>query len=177
MRRGIGARAALVLLAAAAPACAGGALEAPDDGAAERAYEAAVRAAPGSRAPDDGGAPEAAAEGGAGAAQEACGDDGDCGYDPASDRCGSDPRFNRQAPIVDQGIVCYCEAGACATLRVRPVPCERDRDCAVGADPRPHPVRATRERPHERGFPCRDFTLSTTCERTNICTLRRHACP
>ncbi|WP_437673469.1 hypothetical protein [Sorangium sp. So ce131] len=107
----------------------------------------------------------------------ACAGDADCGYDPANERCGSDPRLNRQPPLTDQGIVCYCEAGACALLRVVPVPCEGDHSCAVAHEPRPHPVRATRERPHEKGRPCRDFTLSTTCERTNICTLRRHVCP
>ncbi|WP_438015997.1 hypothetical protein WMF18_34900 [Sorangium sp. So ce315] len=107
----------------------------------------------------------------------ACTDDAGCGYDPATERCGADPRLNRQPPLTDQGIVCYCDAGACALHRVLPVPCEGDSDCAVANEPRPHPVRATRERPHEKGRPCRDFTLSTTCERTNICTLRRHACP
>ncbi|XXX75181.1 hypothetical protein WMF30_46785 [Sorangium sp. So ce134] len=107
----------------------------------------------------------------------ACASDADCGYDPASERCGADPRLNRQPPVTDQGIVCYCDAGACALLRVLPVPCEGDNDCAVAHAPRPHPVRATPERPHEKGRPCRDLTLSTTCERTNICTLRRHACP
>ncbi|WP_129579480.1 MULTISPECIES: hypothetical protein [Sorangium] len=107
----------------------------------------------------------------------ACEVDADCGYDPASERCGADPRLNRQPPVTDQGIVCYCDAAACALLRVLPVPCEGDHDCAVAHEPRPHPVRATRERPHERGRPCRDLTMSTTCERTNICTLRRHACP
>ncbi|WP_437286530.1 hypothetical protein [Sorangium sp. So ce406] len=107
----------------------------------------------------------------------ACANDAGCGYDPASERCGGDPRLNRQPPVTDQGIVCYCDAGACAMLRVLPVPCEGDHDCAVAHEPRPHPVRATRERPHEKGRPCRDLTLSTTCERTNICTLRRHACP
>ncbi|MGK3999638.1 hypothetical protein [Sorangium sp. So ce1024] len=107
----------------------------------------------------------------------ACTSDAGCGYDPATERCGADPRLNRQPPVTDQGIVCYCDAGACALLRVLPVPCEGDHDCAVAHEPRPHPVRATRERPHEKGRPCRDFTMSTTCERTNICTLRRHACP
>ncbi|WP_437598243.1 hypothetical protein WMF28_36705 [Sorangium sp. So ce590] len=107
----------------------------------------------------------------------ACAGDADCGYDPASERCGADPRLNRQPPVTDQGIVCYCDAGACARLRVLPVPCEGDHDCAVAHEPRAHPVRATRERPHEKGRPCRDLTLSTTCERTNICTLHRHACP
>ncbi|WP_437777773.1 hypothetical protein [Sorangium sp. So ce1097] len=107
----------------------------------------------------------------------ACTDDAGCGYDPATERCGADPRLNRQPPLTDQGVVCYCDAGACALLRVLPVPCEGDSDCAVAHEPRPHPVRATRERPHEKGRPCRDLTLSTTCERTNICTLRRHTCP
>ena len=109
-------------------------------------------------------------------AETSCRDDGDCGYDPAGDRCGSDPRYNRQPPIVDQGIVCYCEESRCTMLRVAPVPCEGDRDCAVRPDPRPHPVRASAARPHEAGKACRDFTLSTTCERTNICTMRRHRC-
>ncbi|MCC6559193.1 MAG: hypothetical protein IT372_40220, partial [Polyangiaceae bacterium] len=108
--------------------------------------------------------------------EASCLDDGDCGYDPAGDRCGSDPRYNRQPPIVDQGIVCYCEESRCAMLRVAPVPCEGDRDCAVRPDPRPHPVRASAARPHEAGRACRDFTLSTTCERTNICTMHRHRC-
>jgi hypothetical protein len=61
-------------------------------------------------------------------------------------------------------------------FRVEPTPCEGDHSCAVRMDPRPHPARATRERPHERGKPCRDYTLKTTCERTNICTLWRLEC-
>ena len=120
--------------------------------------------------------PESATDPAAGEIPVSCQDDADCGYDPVSERCGSDPRYNRQPPIVDQGIVCHCEASRCARMRVLPVPCESDRDCAVRPDPRPHPVRASASRPHERGRPCKDFTLSTTCERTNLCTMRRHRC-
>lgn len=107
-----------------------------------------------------------------------CRSDADCGYDPASNRCGSDPRLNKQPPTVDQGIICYCESAraACEILRVLPVPCEGDHSCAVNLDPRPHPVRATRNRPHERARPCRDLPFTTTCERTNICTLHRVKC-
>ena len=65
---------------------------------------------------------------------------------------------------------------ACEMLAVLPVACEGDRSCAVKLDPRPHPVRATRDRPHERARPCRDLPFSTTCERTNICTLHRVKC-
>jgi hypothetical protein len=108
----------------------------------------------------------------------ACSSDADCGFDPARDRCRNDPRANRQPPLRDQGIVCYCEerARSCSTLRVPPVPCESDASCAVRLSPRPHPVAATVAHPHERGRPCRDFLFSTTCERTNICTMHRHAC-
>jgi hypothetical protein len=106
----------------------------------------------------------------------ACASDADCGYDPASDRCVADPAANRQPPLVDQGVICFCE-GTCAILRVPPVPCESDASCAVRADPRPHPVAASAAHPHERGRACHDFTLSTTCERTNICTMHRHRCP
>jgi hypothetical protein len=107
----------------------------------------------------------------------ACAADADCGYDPLRDRCRADPRANRQPPIVDQGVVCYCEEARCAALRVPPVPCESDASCAVRADPRPHPVAAGAAHPHERGKACRDFVLSTTCERTNLCTLHRLRCP
>jgi hypothetical protein len=107
----------------------------------------------------------------------ACEADADCGYDPAGDRCVADPRANRQPPLVDQGIVCFCDdRGLCATLRVPPVPCESDESCAVRLDPRPHPVAADASHPHERGRACRDFTLATTCERTNICTMHRLSC-
>jgi hypothetical protein len=108
-----------------------------------------------------------------------CSTDADCGYDPAGDRCGTDPRYNRQPPIVDQGILCYCDQAShgCALLKVTPVPCEGDADCAVKHHPRPHPVHVDRDNPRERGRPCVDFAFSTTCERTNICTLHRHECP
>jgi hypothetical protein len=124
-----------------------------------------------------GGAPSPAPPAAAGGF--ACSADTDCGYDPAFDRCGTDPRYNRQPPIVDQGILCYCDppSHACALLKVPPVPCESDADCAVRHSPRPHPVRADRDNPRERGRPCLNLTLSTTCERTNICTLHRHECP
>jgi hypothetical protein len=105
-----------------------------------------------------------------------CAADADCGYDPALDRCAADPRANRQPPLRDQGIICYCGNRACSTLRVAPVPCEFDASCAVRDDPRPHPVAASREHPHERGRPCRDFTIATTCERTNICTMHVLPC-
>jgi len=111
------------------------------------------------------------------AAEPGCAADADCGFDPTGGRCTADPRANRQPPLVDQGIVCYCEAARCATLRVPPVPCESDTSCAVRADPRPHPVAADAAHPHERGRACRDFVFSTTCERTNICTMHRPACP
>src|SRR5262245_55195108 len=106
----------------------------------------------------------------------ACAQDTDCGYDPSRGVCGSDPRYNRQPPLIDQGILCYCEEHRCATLKVPPVPCESDASCAVRADPRPHPVAASADFPHERGKPCQDYRLSTTCERTNICTLHRPTC-
>jgi hypothetical protein len=107
-----------------------------------------------------------------------CSADGECGYDPTSNRCGNDPRFNKQPPVIDQGIICYCDdrARVCQMLRVWPVPCEGDASCAVNLEPRPHPVPATREHPHERGKPCVDFAYSTTCERTNICTMHDLGC-
>jgi hypothetical protein len=115
----------------------------------------------------------------------ACAADEDCGYDPAQGLCRADPRANRQPPLVDQGLVCYCDGARCASLRVPPVPCESDASCAVSEDPRPHPIAADAIHPHERGGssatkspitngtpnPCRDFVFSTTCERTNICTM------
>jgi hypothetical protein len=107
----------------------------------------------------------------------ACAADADCGYDPDGGRCVADPRANRQPPLTDQGLVCYCDAARCATLRVPPVPCESDASCAVRADPRPHPVAASAAYPHERGRPCRDFLIATTCERTNICTMTHLRCP
>lgn len=107
----------------------------------------------------------------------ACASDGDCGYAPEAARCTADPRANRQPPVRDQGIICYCDAASrCATLRVLPVPCESDASCAVRLDPRPHPVAASPAHPHERGRACRDFTLRTTCEHTNICTMDRLTC-
>lgn len=119
-------------------------------------------------------------------AQASCQSDSDCGYDPTSARCGSDPRFNKQPPLVDQGIVCYCDEGsrACSLLRVEPVPCEGEESCAVRLDPRPHPVRATAEHPYRKPARClpprgaqrRAEELFTTCERTNICTLNRREC-
>lgn len=106
----------------------------------------------------------------------ACAGDADCAYDPERDACAVDPRANHQPPLQDQGLVCYCDAARCALLRVPPVPCESDDSCAVRADPRPHPVAASAAHPHERGRACRDFTLSTTCERTNICTMHQLPC-
>lgn len=108
---------------------------------------------------------------------EPCASDGDCGYDPARGICGTDPRYNHQPPLIDQGILCYCEDHRCASLKVPPVPCESDASCAVRPDPRPHPVAASAAFPHERGKRCKDYRISTTCERTNICTMHRHACP
>ena len=109
----------------------------------------------------------------------ACRADSDCGYDPASDACDSDPRSNKQPPLRDQGLLCYCEEAfsQCAILRVPPVPCEGDASCAVSLAPRPHPVAADSAHPHEKGRVCRDFTIATTCERTNICTMNAHDCP
>jgi hypothetical protein len=119
-------------------------------------------------------------------AQAPCRSDDDCGYDPTVGHCGTDPRYNKQPPLLDQGLVCYCqkEESACALLRVEPAPCEGDASCAVRADPRPHPVRATAEHPHEKLAFCRPphgseprrTQLYATCERTNICTLHAREC-
>jgi hypothetical protein len=106
-----------------------------------------------------------------------CAADADCAYDPARDLCLVDPRANHQPPLVDQGLVCYCDGARCAALRVPPVPCESDASCAVRADPRPHPIASDAAHRHERGRPCRDFAFTTTCERTNICTMHRLRCP
>ncbi|MFS8069866.1 MAG: hypothetical protein ACMG6S_26170 [Byssovorax sp.] len=114
-----------------------------------------------------------------GARANACSADTDCGYEPSSDVCDSDPRSNRQPPLRDQGVLCYCDDSArrCAMLRVPPVPCEGDFSCAVSLAPRPHPVAADAAHPHQKGRACRDFKISTTCERTNICTMNVHECP
>ena len=115
-----------------------------------------------------------------------CQSDQDCGYDPTRRTCGADPRFNKQPPLVDQGIVCYCDSvtNACGALRVDPAPCEGDTSCAVRLDPRPHPVRASAAPPHQKPRACRAprpgeprRTLRhVTCERTNICTMHTREC-
>jgi hypothetical protein len=103
--------------------------------------------------------------------QLTCARDEGCAFDPVTGQCGNDPRYNHQPALVDQGLVCYCDAGHCGTLRVWPVPCESDSSCAVSLSPRPHPIAASEETPHERGKRCRDYKYATTCERTNICTM------
>jgi hypothetical protein len=105
--------------------------------------------------------------------------DSDCGYDPRRDRCDNDGRLNQQPPVVDQGVDCYCDdtARVCSRLRVWPVPCEGDESCAVNLTPRPHPVAASVEHPHERGKRCVNGRYRTTCERTNICTMHVLDCP
>lgn len=118
--------------------------------------------------------------------QPPCGSDADCGYDPTTARCGADPRWNKQPPLVDQGLVCYCDTAsrACALLRVEPVPCEAESSCAIRFDPRPHPVRASSAHPYQKprrclppwGTQASAEELFTTCERTNICTLNRRVC-
>lgn len=149
-------------------------------------------------APDAGGSPipadttsrDARADAGADANIDSplppCQSDGDCGYDPTSGECGVDPRWNKQPPLVDQGLVCYCDAPsrACALLRVEPVPCEGEASCALRLDPRPHPVRASATHPYKKPQRCtpprpgapRKTDLYTTCERTNICTMHTREC-
>lgn len=116
----------------------------------------------------------------------ACATDGDCGYDPTRGRCGADPRYNKQPPLVDQGLVCYCDSTSrtCALLRVEPAPCEGDTSCAVRMDPRPHPVHTDAAHPYRkpprcipprRGAPRRAERF-VTCERTNICTMHTREC-
>jgi hypothetical protein len=107
----------------------------------------------------------------ASAFEHACLDDRDCGFDPAVDGCRDDPRANRQPPLRDQGIICWCDerVGRCATLRVPPVPCESEESCAIGWNPRPHPIRSARGRaPIDADS---GNLLRVTCERTNLCTL------
>lgn len=116
----------------------------------------------------------------------ACRTDDDCGYDPVGRRCGADPRFNKQPPLVDQGIVCHCDASTrgCALLKVEPAPCEGDTSCAVRMDPRPHAVRADAAHPYEKPRACRAPRAGgprrteywATCERTNICTMHTREC-
>jgi hypothetical protein len=116
----------------------------------------------------------------AGALDVPCASDEACGFDPGRARCVVDARANRQPEIVDQGILCYCDAGRCATLQVPPVPCESDAACAVAREPRAHPVAADAVHAHGPKNPCREanreIALSAVCEQTNLCTLRRHTC-
>ncbi|MFO0743386.1 MAG: hypothetical protein U0270_46390, partial [Labilithrix sp.] len=81
-----------------------------------------------------------AAPGGSASPKEhsVCRTDADCGYDPTTGRCGADPRLNKQPPLEDQGLICYCDDSArtCALLRVEPVPCEGEPACAIRHDPR-----------------------------------------
>jgi hypothetical protein len=108
-------------------------------------------------------------------AELTCRVDEDCGFDPATGACGNDARFNAQPPIVDQGVLCSCEAARCGTLRVWPTPCESDASCAVALAPRPHPVAASVAEPHARRCVA-GVGYAATCERTNICTMHRGAC-
>jgi len=118
------------------------------------------------------------------AATAPCSTDDDCGYDPIHRQCGADPRYNKQPPIVDQGLICYCEAGACALLRVEPAPCEGETSCAIHLDPRPHPVHIDAAHPYQKPRLCLPprrgqrsaSELIATCERTNICTMSRREC-
>ncbi|HVY47074.1 MAG TPA: hypothetical protein VHB21_14400 [Minicystis sp.] len=107
-----------------------------------------------------------------------CASDEGCRFDPVTEQCGNDPHYNRQPDMVDQGVICHCDGGRCGTLRVWPVPCESDDSCAVALAPRPHPVAASARAPRLPRTACAfGATYSVTCERTNICTLHRHACP
>jgi hypothetical protein len=157
----------LALFALGASGCAGGAAREPAP-SVEHAASVAHQERPSPRASAEEPPPP----------PSPCQVDADCRYDPKHERCGSDLRFNAQPPVVDQGVICYCgdDDKLCAMLRVWPVPCEGDASCAVDPLPRPHPVAASPEHPHERGKPCRDYRISTTCERTNICTLHHHEC-
>ncbi len=122
----------------------------------------------------------------AGENETPCRTDADCGYDPSSMVCGTDPRFNKQPPVIDQGVICYCEKtnNACSLLRVLPVPCEGDTSCAIVLEPRPHPIRATAEHPYQKPKTCTKPKPRTpsvtvhhaTCERTNICTMLSREC-
>lgn len=112
--------------------------------------------------------------------EERCARDLECGYDPVGRACGTDPHFNKQPPIVDQGIVCYCDQGECALLRVDPVPCEGDQSCTILSEPRPHPARASSAHPPVKKPACSAGAKEAyfaTCERTNICTMFRKECP
>ena len=172
--------AALVLACAPSPA--------PQDGPRPDVSALFATAAPAGDPPAETAAPAATAAPTAivaPAPEATCRADADCGYDPVGRRCGADPRFNKQPPLVDQGIVCYCDAAqSCALLRVDPAPCEGDTSCAVRLDPRPHPIRADAAHPYRKPQACRKVkpggarrTLHhVTCERTNICTMHTREC-
>ncbi|MBK8251977.1 MAG: hypothetical protein IPK82_04845 [Polyangiaceae bacterium] len=118
-----------------------------------------------------------------------CVSDDDCRYDPSHVRCGTNRAFNKQPPVIDQGIICYCEQtpntkAQCAILRVDPAPCEGEASCAVRMDPRPHPIRADAAHAYQKPGVCiapkkgetRRIDRYTTCERTNICTMHVREC-
>lgn len=106
-----------------------------------------------------------------------CARDTECGYDPESGRCGSDPSFNHQPPLRDQGILCYCDTDKlqCERLEIKPIPCEGDGDCGIALTPRPHP--ALQSAGHPGRTACNEgIQYKGTCERTNICTMNRVPC-
>jgi hypothetical protein len=106
-----------------------------------------------------------------------CAADKECFFDASRRVCDSDARYFAEPQLTDQGVICLCEERACSTLVIHPIPCESDDSCAVDPSPRPHPVPASPAHPHEKGRRCVDYRFSTTCERTNICTMHRLVCP
>ena len=94
-------------------------------------------------------------------------------------RCALPRRSPRQpaAPDRRSGRRLLLRGRSLRRARVLPVPCESDASCAVSVDPRPHPIASGSGAPSRAGRPCRDFVLSTSCERTNLCTLHRLPCP
>lgn len=162
MKRAVVVAAALVACAPAAPTA-----TAPLEPASATPHLDALERA------TDAGAPSAAPD----AVASACTTDEDCRLDPTTSRCGADPRFVAQPPIVDQGHLCFCDTArsTCEHRRVLPVPCEADTSCAVQVSPRPHPVAASLETPYRASLEQDGALYSVTCERTNICTMHRKA--
>jgi len=99
----------------------------------------------------------------------------DCKVDLTNATCTTDGGASSW-PAPARGPACGCVKGACAYLRIEPVSCRVDADCALATEPVLHVIAAPPSKKKPRPFrPCKDGERQAVCVNQR-CAIRAWSC-